>query len=170
MHFFHYGMFCVAYQASQPMLSANFGAGKGKRIAQILKYALGTAVVFGVIWTALVVFEPILFVRIFMTPTEGVLGIAPGIIRSYGISFLLLPYNIFSTYYFQALMKPMASFIVSVSRGAVVSGILICMLPFMAGADAIWFAMPVTELLVAVYVTRKMIQYTKAVSLGKMTE
>ena len=67
-------------------------------------------------------------------------------------------------------MKPEADFIVSVSRGAVVSGILICMLPFMAGADAIWFAMPVTELLVAVYVTRKMIQYTKAVSLGKMTE
>ena len=99
-----------------------------------------------------------------MTPTEEILAIAPNIICSYGISFLLLPFNIFSTYYFQALMRPMASFIVSVSRGAVVSGILIYILPVVAGADAIWFAMPVTELLVAVYVTVKMVQYTKAVS------
>ena len=52
-----------------------------------------------------------------MTPTEEILAIAPDIICSYGISFLLLPFNIFSTYYFQALMRPMASFIVSVSRG-----------------------------------------------------
>lgn len=61
-------------------------------------------------------------------------------------------------------MRPMASFIVSVSRGAVVSGVLIYILPVVAGAGAIWFAMSVTELLVAVYVTVKMVQYTKAVS------
>lgn len=157
---------CCAYsigQASQPMLSANFGAGKGKR----MKYALGTAAVFGVIWTALAVFVPNFFVRIFMTPTEEIMAIAPCIICSYGISFLLLPLNIFSTYYFQTLMKPMASFIVSVAGGAVVSGMLIYILPAVAGADAVWFAMPVTELLVAFYVVLKMVRYTKALSLEK---
>lgn len=161
---------CCAYsigQASQPMISTNYGAGKGERIAQILKYALGTAAVFGFIWTALAVFAPNLFVRIFMTPTEEILTIAPSIIRSYGISFLLLPFNIFSTYYFQALMKPKTSFIVSVSRGAVISGILICTLPIVFGANAIWFAMPITELLVAIYVTMRMAQYTKAISVKK---
>lgn len=161
---------CCAYsigQASQPMISTNYGAGKGERIAQILKYALGTAVVFGLIWTALAVFAPNLFVRIFMTPTEEILTIAPGIIRSYGISFLLLPFNIFSTYYFQALMRPKTSFVVSVSRGAVISGILICILPAVFGANAIWFAMPITELLVAIYVTMRMAQYTKAISVER---
>lgn len=155
---------CCAYsigQASQPIISMNFGAGKGERISEILKYALGTAAVFGLIWTALAVFVPNLFVRIFMTPTEEILAIAPNIIRSYGISFLLLPFNIFSTYYFQALMKPSTSFIVSVSRGAVISGILICLLPAAAGANAIWFAMPFTELIVAVYVAAMMVKYTK---------
>lgn len=137
---------------------------KGERIAKILKYALGTAAVFGLIWTALAVFIPNHFVRIFMTPTEEILAIAPSIIRSYGISFLLLPFNIFSTYYFQALMRPKTSFAVSVSRGAVISGILICILPAVVGADAIWCAMPVTELLVAIYVTIRMIQYTKVIS------
>lgn len=131
---------CCAYsigQASQPIISANFGAEKGERISQILKYALGTAAVFGLIWTALAELAPNLFVRIFMTPTDEILAIAPGIIRSYGISFLLLPLNIFSTYYFQALMKPHTSFLVSVARGAVISGCLIYLLPAVAGADAI---------------------------------
>lgn len=154
---------CCAYsigQASQPIISTNYGAGKGERIGEILKYAIGTAVAFALIWTALAELVPNLFIRIFMTPTEAILAIAPGIIRSYGISFLLLPFNIFSTYYFQALMKPATSFIVSVSRGAVISGILILLLPATAGAGAIWFAMPLTELIVAVYVAIKMKQYT----------
>ena len=158
---------CCAYsigQASQPMISTNFGAGKGERISQILKYALGTAVVFGFIWTAFAQFVPNLFVRIFMTPTERILAIAPDIIRSYGISFLLLPFNIFSTYYFQAIMKPAVSFVVSVARGAVISGILICALPAVAGANAIWFSMPLTELIVAVYVAVMMVKYTRALA------
>ena len=155
---------CCAYsigQASQPIISTNLGAGKGERISQILKYALGTAAVFGLIWTALAEFAPTLFVNIFMTPTENILAIAPNIIRSYGISFILLPLNIFSTYYFQVLMKPATSFVVSVSRGALISGIFIYLLPAIAGADAIWFSMPLTELIVTIYVIAMIIKYTK---------
>lgn len=158
---------CCAYsigQASQPIISTNYGAGKGERIKEILKYAVGTAVVFGLVWTALAEGVPNLFVRIFMTPTEEILKIAPSIIRRYGISFLLLPFNIFSTYYFQALMKPVTSFIVSVARGAVISGALILALPGLAGGDAIWFSMPLTELVVAVYAAGRMAKYT-----GKLT-
>lgn len=154
---------CCAYsigQASQPMISTNFGAKQWERINQILKYALGTAAVFGLIWTALAELVPNLFIHIFMTPTDAILAIAPNIIRSYGISFLLLPFNIFSTYYFQALMKPAASFLVSVGRGAVISGILIYLLPAALGANSIWFAMPITELIVAIAVAIAMIRYT----------
>lgn len=155
---------CCAYsigQASQPIISTNFGANKGARIKEILKYALATAAVFGILWTILAESVPNLFVRIFMTPTERILEIAPAIIRSYGISFLLLPFNIFSTYYFQALMKPTISFVVSVARGAVISGILICLLPLLAGASSLWFAMPVTELLVASFVAVMITRCTK---------
>ena len=158
---------CCAYsvgQAAQPIISVNFGAGKGGRIRETLKYALGTTAFFALFWTALSLAVPNFYTRIFMTPTEEILQIAPGIIRRYSISFLLLPLNIFSTYYFQAVMKPATSFIVSVSRGAVISGIFIFLLPVVTGADSIWFAMPVTELLVAVYVVYKMVQYTKNLS------
>lgn len=155
---------CCAYsigQASQPIFSVNFGANRFDRIRETLKYALGTAAAFGLIWSAICVFVPNLFTYIFMQPTEEILAIAPSIIRRYGISFLLLPLNIFSTYYFQALLKPKTSFIVSVGRGAVISGILICLLPAVAGPDSIWFAMPITEAVTAVYVASMMLRYTK---------
>ena len=155
---------CCAYsvgQAAQPIISTNFGAGKGDRIRETLKYALWTVAFFSLFWTLLSLAVPNFYTRIFMSPTEEILQIAPGIIRRYSLSFLLLPLNIFSTYYFQAVMKPMTSFLVSVSRGAVVSGIFIFLLPTLTGPDSIWFAMPITESLVAVYVIAKMTQYTK---------
>ena len=155
---------CCAYsvgQASQPIISTNFGANKGERIRQTLKYAFGTTAFFSIFWTALSLAIPNVFIHIFMTPTPEVLQIAPDIFRCYGISFLLLPLNIFSTYYFQALIKPKVAFIVSVARGLFISGIFIFLLPVVIGSDSIWFAMPITELLVAIYVVYEMIKYTK---------
>ena len=160
---------CCAYsvgQASQPIISMNFGAGKGDRIRQTLKYALGTTAFFSILWTGLSLTIPNVFIRLFMTPTQEVLQIAPGIFGRYGLSFLLLPLNIFSTYYFQALMQPKAAFIVSVARGLVVSGIMIYLLPVVAGADALWFAMPITEAIVAVYVVYEMVKYTRQLKSG----
>ena len=145
---------CCAYsvgQAAQPLLSVNFGAGQGRRIASVLRYALFTVAGFGIFWTVLSMAVPNLYVRLFMKPTAAILELAPSIIRRYSLSFLLLPLNIFSTYYFQALMKPATAMIVSVFRGCVISGALILLLPTVAGPDAVWFAMPLTELVVAGY-------------------
>ena len=155
---------CCAYsvgQASQPIISVNFGAGRGERIRQTLGCALRTTAVFALFWTALSMACPNLYIRIFMSPTPAVLAIAPAMIRAYALSFILLPFNIFSTYYFQAIMKPSAAFIVSVARGLVISGALILLLPVTVGADAIWFAMPITELVVAIYAALTMRNYTK---------
>ena len=155
---------CCAYsvgQAAQPILSVNFGAGRGDRIRKTLRYSLLTAGAFALVWTTLMLAVPNVFIRIFMAPTDAILAMAPFIMRSYGLSFLLLPFNIFSTYYFQALMKPGASFLISISRGIVVSAALICLLPLIA-ANAIWFAMPITEAVVAVAAAVLTMRYTRA--------
>lgn len=47
------------------------------------------------------------------------------------------------------------------ARGLFISGIFIFLLPVVIGSDSIWFAMPITELLVAIYVVYEMIKYTK---------
>jgi putative MATE family efflux protein len=158
---------CCAYsvgQAAQPIISTNLGAGKGDRIKTTLKYALETTTGFALFWTILSLSVPNFYTCIFMTPTDDILKIAPHIIRCYGLSYLILPFNVFSTYYFQALMKPKIAFVVSVARGVIISGILIYLLPLLFGADSIWFAMPITEVLIVVYVIIKMLKYTKQLS------
>ncbi len=155
---------CCAYsvgQASQPIISTNFGAGKPDRIKETLSLALWTTAFFGIFWTALSMAVPNFYIRVFMAPTEEILNMAPSIVRTYALSFLLLPFNIFSTYYFQSIAQPKAAFIVSVARGLIISGILILLLPVIAGASSLWFAMPITELIVAVYVAINIKKYTK---------
>lgn len=156
---------CCAYsvgQAAQPIISINFGAKAWTRIKEILRYALYTVAGFGIFWTLLSVIAPNLYIYIFMKPTAAILQMAPTIIRCYSLSFLLLPLNIFSTYYFQVLMKPHTAFVVSVSRGCVISGLLIILLPIFFDANTIWLAMPITELCVAVYAVKYIRTYTNA--------
>ncbi len=164
---------CCTYsigQAAQPILSANYGAHAGKRIRDTLRYALGTVAVFTLAVTAVCIAAPNLFVRVFMKPTAEVLQMAPAIIRVYSLSFLLLPFNVFSTYYFQSVMRPGTAFAVSVTRGAVLSGALIYLLPAAFGASMIWFAMPITELVVACYASLKMKQYTGQLPTERLEE
>lgn len=104
----------------------------------MLRLALVSCVAFSVFWTALSLAWPNLYICIFMRPTAAILTMAPGIVRTYAVSFLLLPLNIFSTYYFQAILKPDAAFFVSVAQGLVISGALILLLPAVLGPASIW--------------------------------
>ena len=136
-------------QASQPLISINFGAEKWRRVKSILKCALSTAAVFSLFWTGITVLFPVNIVRIFMSATPEVIDIAPGIFRLYCLSFLLLPFNVFSTYYFQSILKPKVAFAISVCRGLVISSSMILFLPAVWKDTGLWLAMPVTELFVA---------------------
>lgn len=76
---------CCAYsvgQAAQPIISTNFGAGRGERIRKALRLALWTTAFFAAFWTALSMACSNLYIRIFMAPTEEILAIAPAIVRA----------------------------------------------------------------------------------------
>ena len=155
---------CLAYgtgQAAQPILSQNYGAGKYKRIGVCLKYSLYTSAVMGLVSTGVLLAVPNVFVYLFMTPTPAVLEIAPSILRIYSISYLMLPFNIFATYYFQSVMRANTAAVLSVGRGVVVSGILILLLPTIAGADSIWYSMILTEVLIMAYGIFSMVRCQK---------
>lgn len=97
-----------------------------------------------------------------MKPTDEVLQIAPAIIRTYAISFLLLPLNLFSTYYFRALLKAKMYFLVSVVLGVLLPCALIMLIPIWFETNAIWFAMPITEFITTIVVVFITIHYAKA--------
>lgn len=145
---------CSTYgigQAIQPIISANYGVRKWDRIKNTQKYALCTVAIFGVLATVTVLLTPNTFVKIFMSPTDSVLRIAPDIMRVFGLSYLLLPLNIFATYYFQSIMQPKTALIVSLTRGVALCGVLVFILPALFGAELLWWVMPITELAVAIY-------------------
>ena len=162
---------CMAYgtgQAAQPIISQNYGAGNFGRIRECLKYALYTSAAFGGFWTLIMLLMPVPLVYLFMTPTQEVLAVAPGILRAYGSSFILLPFNIFVTYYFQAVMKPQLSLVASVARSVVVSGGMILLLPLIAGAESLWYAMLLTEILVAAFGGYYMVKLEKTIGCGDL--
>lgn len=135
---------------------------------QIMKY-LGA--------NALAVYDPIIQVSPFVQCCAYSVGQAsrPIISMNFGaergarIRQTLLPFNIFSTYYFQAIMKPQAAFVVSVARGLVISGVLILLLPLLIGAGSLWLAIPITELLVMFYAAAAIRSYTRALPDGVQT-
>lgn len=148
-------------QAAQPIISVNFGAEKWSRIKSVLKYSLVTAALFSILGTGVTVLFPVQIIKVFMSATPEVIRIAPDIMRLYCLSFLLLPLNVFSTYYFQSVLKPQAALIVSVCRGLIISGGMILFLPVLWKDTGLWLAMPVTELLVSVIVIYYMRKYTR---------
>lgn len=156
---------CCSYsigQAAQPILSANFGAGKTDRIRQVLKYGIATAIAFGAFWTLVTLLLPTTIIRLFMDATDSVLAIAPGILRRYGIGYLFAPFTLFATYYFQSILKARVSLGISLSRGLIVGGVLLYVLPPIFGADSLWLAMPVAEISVAAVTALLMRKYTRA--------
>lgn len=161
---------CCAYsvgQASQPLFSVNFAAKQYDRLSTLLKYTLYSSAFFGLLWTIIIFVFPHQIMNIFMDATEQIHLIAPSIMGYYGLSFLLLPLNIFSTYYFQSLMKPQLSLFISVLRGMILSGLLIYLLPALFGSNALWFVMPITEFIVVLIVILFMIRIQKSLYLKK---
>ena len=155
---------CLAYgagQAGQPIISQNYGAGQHNRIKECLKYGLYTCAGMGIFWVIAMLIFPNAIKKFFMNPTPAVMEIAPGILRAYGISYMLLPFNLFATYYFQAMMKPNLSLIASLARGAVISGAMIMLLPVVFGANSVWYAMLITEGLVAIFSLFYMVRCTR---------
>ena len=142
---------CVAYgigQAAQPILSENHGAGQLGRVRECMRCGIWTSFFFGVVAAALVFLLPEPLVRLFTDPTAELLAISPGILRVYCLSFLFLPFNIYATYYFQAIMKERIALVGSVARGVVLSGVLVMLLPLLFGPGSIFWAMPASEMIV----------------------
>ena len=102
------------------------------------------------------------YVNVFMSPTDSVLRIAPGIMRIYGLAYLLLPLNIFATYYFQSVMQPKTALIISMARGMVLCGVLVFVLPALFGAKLLWWVMPITEFAVAIYTILCMVKSNRS--------
>lgn len=134
-------------QAVQPVVSVNFGANEGERVAQVKKMALLTAAAMGALFFAVSELLPGPILRLYMDVTERVMAIGPGILRTYAVSFLFMGLNVTASYYLQSLVRTAASVTVSLARGVALPALFILLFPAVFGFSSIWWVMPAAELL-----------------------
>ncbi|MGL5978871.1 MAG: MATE family efflux transporter [Erysipelotrichaceae bacterium] len=160
---------CTSYsigQASQPLLSLNLGAKQLGRVRDFRRYAIFSAIAFGLFWGVLTLWIPELIIQVFMKTTPEVLAQAPSILRTYGLAFFLTPMNLFFTYYFQSMLEPKKAMIIAIGRGLVLGACFLFVLPQVLGIDALWLAMPLCELCILAVGTKWMFESKRQLQLN----
>lgn len=152
-------------QTIQPIATTNFGAGQIRRIASLRRISELTVIAMGIVFMLSGILFPAQIICFFMDATPEVLSAAPGIMRIYFISFLFMGINIWATFYFQSILRTRTSTVLSLLRGLILSGLLLYLLPAWLGLDGVWWAMVLTEGIVAavtlacVFVTNRTLQH-----------
>ena len=136
-------------QAVQPLLSANYGAGKRDRVRQGLGLGIRVALAAGLIFTASGFFFPTQLAYLFLEPTEEILSMAVPAIRLYFLAFLVSEWNIMCSTYFQSVVQPRRSLTITLLRGVVLNTALVMVLPVILGVNGIWLVVTVSEFITA---------------------
>lgn len=139
-------------QAVQPLLSANFGAGKTGRIAEAKRLAIRVALLAGCIFTALGMLFPTQLTYLFLEPTEEILAMAVPAVRIYFLGFLACEWNIMCGTYFRATVRPKKSLTITLLRGVALNVLFVFLLPAVFGVDGIWAVVTVSEFITAAVV------------------
>ncbi len=145
-------------QAAQPMISANYGAGNMDRVREGRNLGLITAMAAGVLFTVSGFLIPVPIAELFLVPTEQIIAMAVPAIKLYCISFVVSEWNIICGTYFQAIVKPKLSLMITVMRGIALNSILVFLLPVIFGVNGIWAVVTVSEVITAIavlYLIRK---------------
>lgn len=129
--------------ASQPIVAENMGAGNLERVRETKN--LGSL-------AAVTILFPTQITRLYMSASKDVLIIAPGILQRYFICLLFAPFNVYATYYLQAVQRVKESVCVSLLRGFLLSEVFLYLFPLLMGGGAIWYVMLGAEMAAALTV------------------
>ncbi|MCD7845366.1 MAG: hypothetical protein LUG57_05865 [Oscillospiraceae bacterium] len=136
-------------QAIQPVASTNFGAGQTERIGRLLRLSLVTVLGLGAVFVLVGELFPAGLTALFMSPSDEVLAVAPGLVRRYFLAFLPLGVTVLATYYLQSILRFQMSMAVSVLRSFALSGLALWLLPMALGANGVMLALPLSETITA---------------------
>lgn len=138
--------------AAQPIVAENMGAGNADRVRQTRNLGCYVAAGIGLAVMIIALLMPSQIVRLYMKPSAEILAVAPGILRRYFTCLLFLPFNVYATYYLQAIQRKKASLLVSLLQSVLLSAIFLYLFPVIFGSASIWYVMLFAELLTALVV------------------
>jgi len=137
-------------QATQPIVSENYGAGNHSRCWKTERLGMKTTIFFGILFTVVCIAFPIGVTSVFMKMTPEVTEVTPYILRVYALSFIPLAVNTFATYYLQSIDCSQMATVISLLRGLVINGIFLYIFPLIGGGNGIWWAIFSAEMIVAI--------------------
>ena len=133
---------------SQPVLGYTYGAGRGQRVRQGIKFMIVVCLVYtGIVW-ALVMLLPNFFVRIFNQDPK-LLSMAAPCMRLYYMGYFLMSLQMIGQSTFVALGKSKQAVFFSLFRKVVLVVPLALVLPHMfgLGVDGIFLSEPISDLI-----------------------
>ena len=138
-------------QASQPIITMNYGANQFDRIKKVKRLGLLVAFLIGSAFALLGFLAPNFVIRVFVHPTDEIMKIAPMAIRIYFVSFIGCTLNMYLSNYCQSITNALLAMTICLLRGFILSTIFLYVLPVIFGANSLWFVMPIVEVITLVF-------------------
>ena len=151
-------------QAMQPLVSFFYGKSDSDSIKKILRLSFKSVVVASIFFVAVAQIFAGEIVELFISRSnESIYELSKGAFRIFSISFLVCGFNIIISGYFTATRRVKRALMLSASRGIVLVGIFVTLLPMALGEFGIWISLFVSEmfaLAISVWIFSKSIKST----------
>lgn len=134
-------------QASQPIISYNYGAKDAGRVSQALRVALVTASVCGILITAVMWFGSPLLTAMFLPADAPAYAMALHGLPLMGLCAIFFAINITFIGYYQSTEHNLRSTLFMLMRGIIFLIPGFVALPALIGIDGLWLAIPAAEAL-----------------------
>lgn len=140
------GIFTGIAQGIQPIISKNHGLGKTRNIKKTFRYAIITAVSFGLAVYGVILLYSKEIIAIFNNEqNQELINIANLGLKIYFAALVLVGINMVSAVYFSSVDKPAFSFWISILRGFIVIMPMAFILSSILSMTGVWLAFPATE-------------------------
>ena len=136
-------------QGAQPLVSYRYGKGDIRSCATLLRYALIAVVIIGVpTFVGLYIFAPGI-VNAYLSEASAAL-VAKSIVafRQYGVSWMLMGFNVAIGGYLTALERPQPAILISTGRGLIVQSLVLVTIAAVTNGAGLWFTPIFSEILV----------------------
>lgn len=134
-------------QSAQPIISFNYGKEDFSRVGLTEKLAICSALVCGVVVTALFNIFPGPMVSLFLDPGLHTAQIAISGFPLFSLAFIFFIFNLTAIGYFQSVERIMPSIIFALFRGLIFLVPAFVLLPMIWSKNGIWLALGVSEFL-----------------------
>ena len=137
--------------AMQPLVSYHYGAREQRRLEALRKIGAHTQAAAAVLLYGALCFGARWCILAFVEPSPQVLAIGIPAVRLYFLSVFPAALNVYYSGFFQAVVRPVWSFVIGLLRGMVLCTVLVWTLPAVFGGGVIWLVIPLAEAVTAVF-------------------